>query len=142
MKNIICAFLLLAGLNFFGPVNAQTQETAIKQQRQLSPEQRADRRAETLKAKLMLTEDQTTKVRAAALKAEQSRSENQEKTLENRKAFDQELRSILNQEQLEKYEAMKNQRKEQVKTRMEKNRVQQKQEATEAEEGDKETPKN
>lgn len=116
MKKVI--FLLLACFVIHTGVHAQQ-----KKAKQPSPEVRAERRTEYLKSKLLLSDEQNSKVYDLMLQNEKTRSADQAKTREQRAAFDKQLKSILNPEQQEKYEAMKEDRKEKVKANMEKDRT-------------------
>ncbi len=131
MKNIICLLVLFIGISATGTTFAQERRSAAKQ---LSAEERANKRAELLKSKLVLTDDQTARVKAAALKAEQERSNDREKAMATRQTFEKELGEILNPEQMEKYEAMKDQRRSEVKKKMEERRATEKINASEKEE--------
>jgi Spy/CpxP family protein refolding chaperone len=136
MKNIICLIVFILGISFVNNAEAQEKRQAAQQ---LTPEQRAEKRTELLKAKLLLNDDQTSKVKAAALKVETQRSSDREKSLEARQTFDNEVKAILDPEQLEKYEAMKDQRRTQVKKRVEDRNNQEKLNSTETEEGQKDS---
>lgn len=120
MKNLLKLFLmtgiLLSGL----AVNAQSHKPA--QRTPPTPEQRAERRTALLKDKLLLSEDQKTKVYDAVLKLEKQRATDQQQIKANRETYETELRTILTPEQAEKYEAMKEQRKEDIKKRAEEHR--------------------
>lgn len=139
MKNIICTLLFIVGLSVFNNTQAQGDRKAPHQ---LTAEQRADRRTELLKAKLLLNEDQTLKVRAAALKAETQKTNDQEKAREARQTFDSEVKAVLDPEQLEKYESLKEQRKTQIKQRTQEHRDQEKVNSTVTDEGQKDVEKN
>ncbi len=136
MKNIICLIVFMLGISFVNHAEAQEKRQATQQ---LTPEQRAEKRTELLKAKLLLNDDQTSKVKAAALKVETQRSSDREKALEARQTFDNEVKAILDPEQLEKYESMKDQRRTQVKKRIEDRNNQEKLNSTETEEGQKDS---
>lgn len=116
MKKVI--FLLLACFAFHTGVHAQQ-----KKAKQPSPEVRAERRTEYLKSKLILTDAQYSKVYELILQNEKTKTADQAKTKEQRSSFDKQMKSILNPEQQEKYEAMKEDRKEKVKANMEKDRT-------------------
>jgi len=113
----------MLGISMVNLAQAQEKRQATQQ---LTPEQRAEKRTALLKEKLLLNDDQTSKVKAAALKAETQRSTDREKSMEARQAFDNEVKAILDPEQLEKYEAMKDQRRTQVKNRIEERKNQEK----------------
>ncbi|MBL7924884.1 MAG: hypothetical protein JNL88_11850 [Bacteroidia bacterium] len=123
MKNLICLLLIVSGTVLSGPLFAQNQK---KQHKELSAEQRADKRTELLKTKLLLSDEQSRQVHAAALHMEQNRSNEKGKMRAGREEFESSLRSILNPEQLEKYEALREEKKEQVKQRVEERRNQDK----------------
>lgn len=123
MKKIICLIVCMLGISMVNLAQAQEKRQATQQ---LTPDQRAEKRTALLKEKLLLNDDQTSKVKAAALKAETQRSTNREKSIEARQAFDNEVKAILDPEQLEKYEAMKDQRRTQVKNRIEERKNQEK----------------
>jgi hypothetical protein len=102
------------------------QNQQVQQRQQLTPEQRAQRRADLLKAKLMLSDEQTEKVKEASLRLAQNRDANRDDMRKEQEAFDNALRGILNPEQIEKYEAMNEERKERIKARMEERRTEEK----------------
>lgn len=103
-----------------------TQSQQVQQRQQLTPEQKAQRRADLLKAKLMLSDEQAEKVKEASLKLSQNRVANRDQARQDQEAFDNALRGILNPEQMEKYEAMNEERKERIKARMEERRTEEK----------------
>lgn len=131
MKNkiiILCTGFILTGAvqtAFAQQARNKAQGQGSVQQK-ATPEQRADRRAQLLKAKLMLSDEQAQKVKDASLRQEQSRAADMEKRKSNQDAFEQELRTILNPEQLEKYEAMQEERRDKMKARMEERRTEEK----------------
>ncbi len=120
MKNLQKLFLM-AGLLLSGlAVNAQNHKPA--QRTPPTPEQRAERRTAMMNDKLSLTEEQKAKVYDAVLKLEKQRATDQQQIKANRQAYETELRTILTPEQQEKYEALKDQRKEVIKKRAEEHR--------------------
>lgn len=124
MKNIL-KFFLLAGIVLTSfAVNAQSHKPA--QRTPPTPEQRAERRTAVLKDKLLLSEEQKTKVYQAILKLEKQRVNDQKQMKANREAYETELGTILTPEQHEKYEAMKDQHKQDIKKRAEEHRNNQK----------------
>lgn len=139
MKKRICILAISLGISMLNPAQAQEKQAAKKQ---LSPEQRADKRTEMMTAKLMLTEDQQPKVREALLKMEQNQNNDREKSMQQKKEFDAEMKQILNPEQIEKYEALKAQRKAQIKKSAEDARAQEKINASETEENKLDQQKN
>ena len=113
--------------SFFTISSAIAQRPQVKHERkEITPEERATRRADALKAKLLLTDEQTEKIKAAILKSEIQRNNDKEQLRKNREDFDKELSTILNNEQMEKYEAMREENKAKVKARMEERRNQEK----------------
>ncbi len=120
MKKLICILIAFATLSVTLPAQAQQQRKTPP-----TPEQRAERRASHLKSQLVLTEEQYAQVKEAALKIEKERSTKDTK----KKAgddYEAALRGILNPEQMEKFVALKEERKEKVKARMEEKRNEEK----------------
>lgn len=126
MKKLICILIAFAAITFALPAQAQKDRKAPP-----TPEQRAERRATNLKKELSLTDAQYQQVKAAALEIEKNRAtkEVRDKAGEN---FNAKLKTILNEEQLEKYMSMKEERKEKVKQRMEEKRSEEKVKSEEA----------
>lgn len=124
MKNllkIVAVFMLL-----LGSAQVQAQSNRPAQRTPPTPEVRAERRAMSMKEKLMLTDEQKAKVYDAVLVLEKQRGADQQKMKANRDQFESELHNILTPEQMEKYEAMREERKAEVKKRMEERRNQDK----------------
>ncbi|MFN8153587.1 MAG: hypothetical protein U0Y08_04770 [Bacteroidia bacterium] len=124
MKYLLKLFLIAGLILSAAGVNAQNQRPAKRTPP--TPEVRAERRTAMLKDKLLLTEEQKTKVYDALLKFEKSRVTDQQQIKANREAYEAELRTILTPEQLEKYEAMREERKAEIKKKAEENRNQEK----------------
>lgn len=116
MKKTI--LLLIACFVYHTGLHAQQ-----KRVKQPSPEVRAERRTEYLKSKLVLTDAQYSKVYELILQNEKTKTADQAKTKEQRSSIDKQMKAILSPEQQEKYEAMKEDRKEKVKANMEKDRT-------------------
>lgn len=121
MKNYLTS-LLLTGCLLIGLTRIATAQQG-GQRKPATPEQRAERRADLLKDKLMLTEEQRNQVYAATLRLEQQRSTDQKEMRQSREAYDNQLQSIFSPEQMEKYEAMREQRKDDIKAKMEQRRT-------------------
>ena len=120
MKKLICILIAFATLAVILPAQAQQQRKTPP-----TPEQRAERRASHLKSQLVLTEEQYAQVKEAALKIEKERSTKDTK----KKAgddYEAALKGILNPEQMEKYVALKEERKEKVKAHIEEKRNEEK----------------
>jgi Spy/CpxP family protein refolding chaperone len=118
MKNILKISLLAITLIVakFSPVSAQTApQPNAEKMASMTPEERTEKRTELLKSKLLLSKDQTDKVRDAIYKLESQRGADKNEMKLNREAFDNEMVSILDPEQLEKYRALQQERKEQMK---------------------------
>jgi len=126
MKKLICILIAFATLSLTLPAQAQKERKAPP-----TPEQRAERRATHLKKELILTDAQYQQVKAAALEIEKNRASKEVRDKAGNK-FETKLRSILNEEQMEKYLSMKEERKEKVKTRMEEKRTEEKAKSEEA----------
>lgn len=139
MKNILKTLMLIAGIALFTTASAQDRRPA---QREVKPEVRAEKRTALLKDKLLLTDEQKEKVYAATLRMEQQRTTDRDQVKKNREAFDAEMQSILTPEQMEKYEAMREERKEAVKARMEERRNADKSKTQESEDPKLDAPKN
>lgn len=120
MKKLICVLIAFATLSLTLPAQAQQERKTPP-----TPEQRAERRATNLKKELSLTDAQYQQVKEAALEIEKNRAtkEVRDKAGEN---FNAKLKTILNEEQLEKYMSMKEERKEKVKQRMEEKKTEEK----------------
>jgi protein CpxP len=131
MKKTI--LLLIACFVYHTGLHAQQ-----KKAKQPSPEVRAERRTEYLKSKLVLTDAQYSKVYELILQNEKTKTADQAKTKEQRSSIDKQMKAILSPEQQEKYEAMKEDRKEKVKANMEKDRTNHK---TEQEKSTNDVPK-
>lgn len=120
MKKLICILLTIVSISFAGGAMAQQARKTPP-----TPEQRAERRAGYLKKELSLSDAQYNQVKDAALKIENERKSNNDKKNIG-KEFEAQLKGILNPEQFEKYAAMREERKEKVKARMEEKRVEEK----------------
>lgn len=141
MKKMIVAVALIMGF----AVNAQTKErkvtdktiAPVERRVTLTPEERADIRVKRFTTELTLTEKQQKELKPVLLKIENERQvtldankankkaglklteeeKNQRKikALEQKIALDKEFKKILNKEQFEKYEARKEEKKENLK---------------------------
>jgi hypothetical protein len=126
MKKLIC--ILIAFATFSLTMNAQAQN---ERKATPTPEQRAERRAAHLKKELLLTDAQYQEIKAAALEIEKNRASAEVREKAGKK-FEEKVLGILNEEQKEKYMAMKEERKEKVKQRMEEKRNEEKSKSEEA----------
>jgi len=131
MKKLICLMIALVTISFTQISFAQDSKVAPRKVATTkatppSPEQRAERRAAHIKKQLMLSDEQYNQVREAALKIETTKNKDVKERNKNGEKFEAELKNILNPEQMEKYEAMKSQRKEQTKERIEQRRNEEK----------------
>lgn len=119
MKMTKNLFFAVFAMLFIFAVNAQAQAKKAKK----SPEKRVENQLKKMTELLELTSDQQTKVKAAietritAVDAEREGAESKEdidrKAIRAaKKAFDTEIKGILNEEQTKKYEAWKAEKKE------------------------------
>lgn len=111
-KAIKLSLLLVSFLMFNLTSNAQESNRPRKQ---LTPEERADKKATYMKGKLNLDEKQTAEIKAIFLKNEQEKSEVRDIRKEKMMETDQKITSILNKEQAEKFRQMKEERKQKMK---------------------------
>ena len=131
MKKLICILIAFATISLTFPAQAQQQRKTPP-----TPEQRAERRANHLKSQLVLSEEQYIQVKDAALKIEKERSTKDTKKKAG-EDFEVALKGILNPEQMEKFVALKEEKKEKVKAHMEKKRNEEKTKSEEATEDKK-----
>lgn len=120
MKKLIWFLVAFASLSLTLPAQAQQERKTPP-----TPEQRAERRATHLKKELSLTEAQYMDVKSAVLEIEKNRTSKEVRDKAG-KNFEEKLKTILNDEQMEKYMSMKEERKEKVKQRMEEKRTEEK----------------
>lgn len=123
--------MLMVGIFMLG-ISTLVQAQRSTERKPATPEQRAERRTALLKDKLLLTEDQQKEVYTATLKQEQQRNRDRDEMKQNREAFENDLQRILTPEQMKKYEALKEQKKEEAKARMEQRRTEGKMKTQEA----------
>jgi predicted nucleic acid-binding Zn-ribbon protein len=110
LKMKILALVLMISTIAFG----QKQE---RNRGNLSPEERAQRRSETLKAKLQLTDEQTTKVYNELLANEKAMQQQREEMKKARQKHDEAMKNILTPAQYEQLKSMQEQRREMMKNR-------------------------
>lgn len=113
MKKAIKLSLLLVSFLMFN-LTSNAQE-GNRPRKQLSPEERADKKATYMKGKLNLDEKQTAEIKAIFLKNEQEKSEVRDDRKEKMMETDKKIVSILNKEQAEKFRQMKEERKQKMK---------------------------
>jgi Spy/CpxP family protein refolding chaperone len=115
MKKALKLTLLLVSFLMFN-LTSNAQEGS-RPRKQLSPEERADKKATYLKGKLNLDETQTANIKAIFLKNEQEKSEVRDNRKEKMIETDKQITSFLNKDQAEKFRQMKEERKEKMKNR-------------------------
>lgn len=84
----------------------------------MTPEQRVEKRTTYLTTKLALSTEQTTKVKEALTNFEKNRTPDKAALKKNKENFDQQMAGILDPEQMEKYKAVQEERKEEIKKAM------------------------
>ena len=92
-------------------------QSGDKSRRDISPEEMASKRSETLKAKLQLTDAQTTQVYSEILKTQNLIKQKRNEIKEARQAHQNAMKGILTPEQFEKLKENQNSQREMMKTR-------------------------
>ena len=92
-------------------------QSGDKSRRDISPEEMASKRSETLKAKLQLTDAQTTQVYSEILKTQNLIKQKRNEIKEARQAQQNAMKGILTPEQFEKLKENQNSQREMMKTR-------------------------